>query len=369
MRTVFSPAIQARLVLPLVGASAQHQPVFYPDTAAGQVEPSLLKCLPEIQSFGVGMKDINRAVLCKSLEHLLKSSEQECRKFRVGHMVILNAAGGFRDVDVIRWVSQNQVCGGVWEQGGIGYLRGSIAAEDLMHTEMPEVAGTRTARLLQFCIGVVVVFLCGLRKDFLEELFDFRRFKSGYSGVDVRGLDVLQQLRQHSFIPLPCNFVEGKVQGFFLCLVQLDDHTGGICPAQILHDRQPLMSTNDGAVSVDDDGVDIAERLERLLDLLISFVPFFQLFARVISGRGQGRESGTNAIAPGRRVKLLLAERRIFQKNRTYPKKRIKENGIEGKKYSKTPDAIAFTPNRVASGRVSQCKVGVCMIYVPFCLW
>jgi hypothetical protein len=60
--------------------------------------------------------------------------------------------------------------------------------------------------------------------------------------------------------------------------------------------------------------------------------------------------------------RLLLAERRIFQKNRTYPKKRIKKNGIEGKKYSKTPDAIAFTPNWVASGRVSQCKVGVCMI-------
>ena len=105
------------------------------------------------------------------------------------------------------------------------------------------------------------------------------------------------------------------------------------------------------------------------MDLLIGLVPFFQLFARVISGRGQGRESGTNAIAPGKRVRFLLAERRIFQKNRTYPKKRIKENGIEGKKYSKTPDAIAFTPNRVASGRVSQCKVGVCMIYVPFCLW
>ena len=63
-------------------------------------------------------------------------------------MVILNAAGGFRDVDVIRGVSQNQVCGGVWEQGGIGCLRGGIAAEDLMHTEMPEVAETRTAWLL-----------------------------------------------------------------------------------------------------------------------------------------------------------------------------------------------------------------------------
>lgn len=138
----------------------------------------------------------------------------------------------------------------------------------------------------------------------MEELFDFRRFKSRHGGVDVRGLNVLQQLCQHPFIPLPGDFVEGKVQGFFLCLVQLNDHAGGICPTQILHDGQPLMSANDGAVSVDDDGVDIAERLEGLLDLLIGLVPFFQLFARVISGRGQGRESGTNAIAPGEWVRI-----------------------------------------------------------------
>lgn len=126
------------------------------------------------------------------------------------------------------------------------------------------------------------------------------------------------------------------------------------------------MSTNDGVVSVDNDGVNIAERLEGLLDLLIGLVPFFQLFARVISGRGQGRESGTNAIALGEWVRIgagcCLQKGGFSRKTGRIRKKRIKENGIEGKKYSKTPDAIAFTPNWVASGRVSQCKVGVCMI-------
>ena len=51
-----------------------------------------------------------------------------------------------------------------------------------------------------------------------------------------------------------------------------------------------------------------------------------------------------------------------FPEKQDVSEKKNQKERNRGQKISKTPDAIAFTPNWVASGRVSQCKVGVCMI-------
>ena len=63
---VFLPAVEARLMLPLIGAAAQHEGLLLPDTAPGQIKTRIGKCPAEVQPFGVCVENIDAVYLTPS---------------------------------------------------------------------------------------------------------------------------------------------------------------------------------------------------------------------------------------------------------------------------------------------------------------
>ena len=70
MLSTLFPAEKTRFVLPLVRASAQHQRLLLPDTAAAEIEPGILECLSKIQAFGISVKYIDGGIILHILCHV-----------------------------------------------------------------------------------------------------------------------------------------------------------------------------------------------------------------------------------------------------------------------------------------------------------
>ena len=97
----FLPAKQHRLMLPLVGTSSQHEALFLPDTAAGEIESRIMECFAEIQPLRVSVEHIDGSIRLHALFHIYKCSKKELIKLSILHMVILDISGSSLIIYVI----------------------------------------------------------------------------------------------------------------------------------------------------------------------------------------------------------------------------------------------------------------------------
>ena len=50
-------------MLPLIGGTAKHKRLLFPDAAAGKIEPGISKSTPEVQALSIGMENIDAGVI------------------------------------------------------------------------------------------------------------------------------------------------------------------------------------------------------------------------------------------------------------------------------------------------------------------
>lgn len=105
----FLPAEQARLMLPLIRATAQHQRLFFPDASAGKIKPSIREGLTEIQPFSVRVEHIDAGVIRHCMFHLCESVQQELVEGIVCHVVVPDFSGAALIVDIVRRIGHYQI--------------------------------------------------------------------------------------------------------------------------------------------------------------------------------------------------------------------------------------------------------------------
>ena len=102
------PAIQTRLMLPLVILPAHHDTVLHPDTTLGELEPGFPKSGTEILSFTVGMKNICRSSVFQHSKHIREHLSEEYPEQVILHAVVIDRQFVFR-LTLIRHVIR-RVC-------------------------------------------------------------------------------------------------------------------------------------------------------------------------------------------------------------------------------------------------------------------
>ena len=151
------PAVKTRLVLPLVGRASQHQRLLLPDTAAGEIEPSSVKSLSEVQPLGVGVEHIDGGIVCHDLLHIGKGIEEEVKKLLRCHVVVFDFPGAALIIHIVGWVGNDEIRLATVHKGGAGFLFCTVAADEPMPPQRPDVAGLREGRLLQLGIHIEIV--------------------------------------------------------------------------------------------------------------------------------------------------------------------------------------------------------------------
>ena len=151
------PTVETRLVLPLVRRASQYQGLLFPDTAAGEVEARIGKGSAEVQPLSISMKHINGRIVCHSLFHAGECIEEEVEKLLRCHVVVLDFPGAALVVHIVGRVGDDEVCFAAVHESGVGFPLGTVAADEPMPPQRPDVAGLREGRLLQLGIHIEIV--------------------------------------------------------------------------------------------------------------------------------------------------------------------------------------------------------------------
>ena len=96
-------------MLPLVGRTAQHQGLLFPDARPGEVEAGVRERLSEVQPLGVRMEHIDRGIVRHDFLGILKRCQQEVIEGGVLHVVVLDLPGAALVVDIVGRVGDDQV--------------------------------------------------------------------------------------------------------------------------------------------------------------------------------------------------------------------------------------------------------------------
>ena len=111
MSLSFLPALQTRLMPPLVILAAQGKMILYPDQILPNMQIALFERSPKYQAIGIGVPDIKRSARPHHLESIGKSTLQESHKLILLHVVIGNyVATGILHINVVWWICLQKVC-------------------------------------------------------------------------------------------------------------------------------------------------------------------------------------------------------------------------------------------------------------------
>ena len=134
----------------------------------------------------------------------------------IRHIVVLDLAGCFFHIDVIRRIRQHHVGLLPRHQPFIGFRQRRIATDDAVVTQEPDISRPGNGRLCQFTVDVEVIFLDFLVVHFREELLDFRCFKARQVDVEVDALQIHDEVGQERFVPGAGDFIERDIEGLDL---------------------------------------------------------------------------------------------------------------------------------------------------------
>ena len=268
---VLKKAVKHGFVLPLIIRPAKHQGVFYPNAAAGKVEPRIHKGFSEVQTLGIRMKNVCGTAFFQVGSHVLKCGQQELIEFFALDGVILNGKS-------IRGFERNAV--GRVRQHKIGFLsvheRGNIpgacgiTAHEPVSADRPYIPALHKGSLFQHIVQIEIIILhIGIIVPG-EEICDLIILEAHKTHIKVHALQSLDFNLQQRFIPacIHCHTVVGKNVGFLLCLGEIiHEHTRHFLDAFFLGGHHTAMSGDDAVVLIDDDGIDETELPERRAEL------------------------------------------------------------------------------------------------------
>ena len=250
-------------MLPLVRGATQHQRLLLPDTAAGEIEPSGIKRLAEIQPLGVGVEHIDGGIVRHDLLHIGKGIEEEVEKLLRCHVVVFDFSGAALIVHIVGRVGDDEIRLAAFHEGGVGFLFCAVAADEPVPSQRPDVTGLREGRLLQLGIYIEIIFFGfnAVVKQLRQLLF----IKAGEERVEVRRLQGLDLHTQEFFIPacVHRHTVVGDDVGFLLGFGEVvGKDTRHLRDAFLLGGKNTTVTGNNAIVTVDDDGIDKAELTE-----------------------------------------------------------------------------------------------------------
>ena len=73
--------------------------------------------------------------------------------------VVFDFSGAALIVHIVGRVGDDEVCLAAVHEGGVGFFLGTVAADEPMPSQRPEVASLREGRLLQLGIHIKVILL------------------------------------------------------------------------------------------------------------------------------------------------------------------------------------------------------------------
>jgi len=264
-------------VLPLVRGASQHQRLLLPDTAAGEVEPGGVKRFSKIQPLGVGVEHIDGGIVCHNLFHIGKGIEEEVEKLLRCHVVVFDFPGAALVVHIVGRVGDDEVCFAAVHESGVGFPLGTVAADEPVPSQCPDIAGLREGRFLQLGIHIEIILFS--INAIVKQLRQFLFVKAGEERVKVRRLQRLDLHTQKLFVPacVHRHAVVGNDVGLLLGFGEVVGkdarHLGD---AFLLGSKNTTVTGNNAIVTVDDDGIDKAELSKRgaeLIDLLRAVCP------------------------------------------------------------------------------------------------
>ena len=268
---VGQPAVEHRLMLPLVGRAPQHEAVLHPDAHAADVKARLLKGTAEVEPLRVRVEDVRAAALGQMRRHVAERRQQKRIERFIGHAVVLNGFSVRALVaDVVRRVGDDEVGPEAVHKPGHIVRAGRIAAQHPVAAQRPQVARLDEGRHLfrvQFAVIVPDILVMHLRK----QVVDLRRVKARRAQVIPGKLKVGQQIGQRLRFPFAHGLVEGNVERLFVLRI-LDVHDHAVDLRHALREQHlvALVPADDVARDlVPDHGIHIAEVVQASLDFFV----------------------------------------------------------------------------------------------------
>ena len=257
---VFLPAVEYRLMLPLIRRAAQHQAGLLPDTAAGEVEACICECPGEVQPFRICMEYVDGSILRHDLFHVGKSIQQELIELFSGHVVVFDFASRAFIIDIVRRVRHHQICFLPLHENLIGFCFCGIAAHQTMASQRPHITGFRKDRLFQFFVYIKIIILS--LSTVIKQSRQLLLIKTGKQGIKVHALKSLNLHPQKLLVPsgIHRHAVVGDDVGFLLRFGEVvSKYTGHFPDAFLLGSKDTSVSDDHTIVPVDDDRIDKAK--------------------------------------------------------------------------------------------------------------
>ena len=218
------------------------------------------------------MEHIDGGIVRHDLLHIGKGIEEEVEKLLRCHVVVFDFSGAALVVHIVGRVGNDEVRLAAVHESGVGFLLGTVTADESVPPQRPDVTEFREGRLLQLGIHIKII-LFGFNA-IVKELRQLLFVKAGEKRVKICRLQGLDLHTQKFFIParVHCHAVVGDDVGLLLGFRKVvGKDTRHLRNAFLLGGKNTTVTGNNAIVTVDDDRIDKAELTERgaeLVDLL-----------------------------------------------------------------------------------------------------
>ena len=128
-------------MLPLVWRASEDKSVLLPDACPGEIESRLTERLPEIESLGVGVEDIDGGVILHVLINKTESREKDEIELIVLHVIVPYFPGGSLIGDIVWRIRYHEIRLSTRHETLIGERVGAVAADEPVPSERPDVTG------------------------------------------------------------------------------------------------------------------------------------------------------------------------------------------------------------------------------------
>src|SRR5699024_8574009 len=124
----FLPAVQHRLMLPLVWGTSENQRLLFPDTAAGKIKSGIYKSFSKVQPLGVCVEHIDRSIVSHCAFCVLKGGKEKIIKGSVIHIVVFDFSCGTLVIYIVGRVGNYKIGFNAVHKKLKGFLLCGVAA-------------------------------------------------------------------------------------------------------------------------------------------------------------------------------------------------------------------------------------------------
>ena len=286
---VLAPSEDDRLGVEFPVGTHQRRTGLLPDKTCADLEARILESIVEHTRLHRCVEFVDGSIQCHGFFEVGVNLHQKLIGGLIIKVIVLDAAGCILQLHEVRCIGADQIDLGITQQRLIHFRISTVAADDCVFAQMPDVAGLGEAGLLQFFLHIEVILFGILVIDAGKQLVDLGAVKAGKVGIELSLIQITDQISQKLFVPCTCHLVHGNVQCLFLVLTKLYHNALDFRLAHVLENRKSLMSRNDRVVvcDIDHDQLNIPEVLNGVLQLLKFRVAGLELLPGVVFCRIQ----------------------------------------------------------------------------------